>query len=67
MCIEFQTDLQNKILENLLIHTKFSPETMKHNLRYFQKRGASLEGENKRCGDTEAYFSDLTKINKSDF
>ena len=35
MCIEFQTDIQNKIFENLLVHTKLSPETMKHNLRYF--------------------------------
>ena len=73
MCIEFQTDIQNKILENLLIHTKFSPETMKHNLRYFQKRGDSQEEENKRCGYTEERYtspylsSDLTKVNKGDF
>ena len=35
VCIEFQTEIQNEIFENLLVHTKFSPETMKHNLRYF--------------------------------
>lgn len=46
---------------------------MKHNLRYFQKRGDSQEEENKLCRDTEERYtspylnSDLTKVNKSDF
>ena len=35
MYIEYQTNMQNKILENLLVYLKLSPETMKHNLRYF--------------------------------
>ena len=73
MRIQFQTDIQNKILKKLLIHTKFSPETMKQNLRYFQRRGDSQEEENKLCSGTEESYtspylsSDLTKINKSDF
>ena len=73
MCIEFQNDIQNKILKIFLTHTKFSPETMKHNLRYFQKRGNSQEEENKLCRETEERYtspylkSDLTKVNKSDF
>ena len=73
MCIKFQTDIQNKLLKNLLTHTKFSPETMKHNLRYFQKRGDSQEEENKLCRDTEERYtspylnSDLTKVIKATF
>ena len=72
MCIEFQTDIQSKIL-NLLIRTKFSPETMKHSLHYFQKRGDTQEEESKLSRDTEERYtspylsSDLTKVNKSDF
>ena len=55
MYIEYQTNIQNKILENLLVYLKLSPETMKHNLRYFQQRGDIQEEGNNGMAKLKSY------------